>query len=506
MPNRDGNQYLRKSAANRALVKQLKDAKNQTRDSGEAVILHKFVKQVNDRYKYYKFHAELTKELQSIIDDRTNRLIIQCPPRHGKTMLASKLFPAAYLKAHPDRWVGLVSYSGELAENYSRACRSYYRDAGGLVDPERKAVNEWATQGEGGLWAAGVGGVVSGRAGHLLIIDDPIKNREDADSPGAMNKLWEWFTSTLYTRLEPEVGAIVVIHTRWSENDLIGRLLEQELSVSESARQNWRILDLPAICEDAGIRPKFPEHCYLVPDWREPGEALCPQRYTVEDFEKMRELSAKDFASLYQQRPSPEGGNMFNPTWWMTYGDTDDLPLMDRVMVSLDCTFTKNDDSDYVVATVVGQQGNNYYVLDVMREKTDIIGTIAMIARAKNRYDVSGILIELAANGFAVYQILSKKVPGIIGFKPDKSKVARASGVIPIVESGNVWLPRAAVWLDVFMSEFSVFPAGKNDDMVDSLTMAINYMTQRSSAAVTEVAWGRGSYFAPELSFDRNQL
>lgn len=415
-------------------------------------------------------------------------------PTHN-SLLASRLLPAAYLLAHPDRFVGITSYSAELAEGFSRNARDMYKQAGGVLDPYKQSVNDWATQGGGGLWAAGVGGAITGRSGHLLIVDDPVKNREDAESPRLMEKLRDWYTSTLYTRLEPGVGSIVVIQTRWSENDLIGQLIESEMNVSEKGRENWTILDLPAISEDGDDRPTLPEHCPIIPDWREEaGIALCPQRYDIDDLERIREaIGSRDFASLYQQRPAPEGGNMFNPEWWQYWNHDTVMPEFQRIMLSVDCTFTNAKNSDYVVGMIVGQAGNQFYVLDMAREKVDVVGTMAMISRMYKRHALSGTVIELAASGYAVYQMMSKKVPGLIGFKPEKSKEARASGIVPLVEAGNIFLPASAPWLDQFINEFSLFPASKNDDMVDALTMAVNYMSQRAVPKLTEVTWGRGS-------------
>lgn len=495
MTNKPGKRFLDNSGSDRELVRQLRRIKTQKKELGQRVILHQFIRNVSPNYKFYKVHAELTKQLQRIIDGECKRLIIQIPPRTGKSFLSSKLFPAAYLMAHPDRYAGIVSYSAELAEGFSRSARDYYQQAGGTFDPVKRAVNDWGTQGGGGLWAAGVGGAITGRSGHLLIVDDPVKNREDADSPRVMEKLWDWYTSTLYTRLEPNVGSIVVIQTRWSENDLIGRLIESEMNVSEKGRENWTILDLPAISEDMGSRPPLPEHCDVVPDWREePGVALCPQRYGIEEYERIREaIGTRDFAALYQQRPAPEGGNMFNPEWWQYYDHSTEMPEFQRVMLSVDCTFTDSSKSDYVVGSVIAQAGNRFYVLDMVRERMDIVATIAMISRMYNKHQLSGTIIELAASGYAAYQMLNKKVPGLIGFKPEKSKVARAAGIVPIVEAGNVFLPTSAVWLDTFLNEFSLFPAAKNDDIVDSIGMAINYMSQRIAPQMTEVSWGRGA-------------
>lgn len=501
MAVKKGNDYLERASLGQGLVKEIKHKKAE-RGPGKNVVLWKFIRKVFPQYKFYKFHAKVIEQLQKVIDGECNRLILQVPPRHGKSLLASQLLPAAYLLAHPDRHVGISSYSAELAEGFSRKARGYFKEGGGLLSEESKAVNAWGTEGGGGLWAAGVGGAVTGRSGHLLIVDDPVKNREDAESSRIMEKLNDWYTSTLYTRLEPHVGAIVIIQTRWSENDMIGQLLDNEKNVSEKGREGWTIVDLPALYEDKDDRPKLPEHCPVVEDWRsEIGEALCPQRYDTDALERIREaIGSRDFASLYQQRPAPEGGNLFAPEWWQYYSWDSSLPDFQRVMLSVDCTFTNAKNSDYVVGTVVGQAGNSFYVLDLVREKLDVVGTMAMIARMYKRHALSGCVIELAASGYAVYQMMQKRIPGLIGFKPEKSKEARASGIVPLVEAGNVYLPVSATWLDAFLNEFALFPASKNDDMVDSLTMALNYCAQRSAPQSTSVTWGRGDRVLPNVS------
>ena len=194
---------------------------------------------------------------------------------------------------------------------------------------------------------------------------------------------------------------------------------------------------------------------------------------------------------------------MFAPEWWQYYSWDTDLPEFQRIMLSVDCTFTDAKKSDYVVGAVVGQAGNRFYVLDLVREKLDVVGTMAMMARMYKRHALSGAVIELAASGYAVYQMMQKKVPGLIGFKPEKSKVSRASGVVPIVEAGNVFLPASASWLDAFLNEFSLFPASKNDDMVDAITMGINYCSQRSAPTMTSVTWGRGDRVLPDAEHYR---
>ena len=234
------------------------------------------IKQVSPNYRFYRPHAELVKQLQRVISGECKRLIVSCPPRLGKSTLSSKLLPAAYLLAHPERYVAICSYSAELAEGFSREAREYYKGSGGMIDPSNQSVNRWGTEGGGGCWATGIGGSVTGRSASLIIADDTVKGREEADSPRTMEKLWSFYQGSLYTRLEPKHGAIVVVATRWGENDLTGRLLEMEANAPEEARENWTIIDWPAISEDPGSRPPPPSVPQRLTDWLE-GSIIPPE-------------------------------------------------------------------------------------------------------------------------------------------------------------------------------------------------------------------------------------
>jgi predicted phage terminase large subunit-like protein len=497
MVRRIGDDFLGHAASQLDLVREAKAKREYESENGKEVIFHRFIKQINPNYRFYRFHGELVKQLQLVISGQCKRLIVSTHPRIGKSLLSSKLLPAAYLLAHPERYVAICSYSAELAEGFSKDAREYYEQAGGRLDPSSKSVNQWGTTGGGGCWAAGIGGSVVGRSASLIIADDTIKGRQEADSEAAMDKLWGFYQGSLYTRLEPG-GAVVVVATRWTELDLTGRLLELEASVPESQRENWTIIDWPAISEDSGDRPPLPQHCNIVKDWREePGLPLCPQRYGVEDLERIRHVvGVREWSSQYQQRPAPIGGNMFNPEWWQYYESRDTLPTMDRVIMSVDCTFTDNNDSDYVVATVVGQCATKFYVIDMLRRKTDIVGTISMIISMLQEHSIDGTIIELAANGYAVYQMMKTRIPGLIGYKTGnrrKDDPSRLAAIVPLVEAGDVYLPENVSWLDTFINEFSLFPAARNDDICDSISMAINYMSQRTPPQITPVHWGRSS-------------
>jgi predicted phage terminase large subunit-like protein len=497
-----GSRFLKHAAGKVDLVRELKTAKNRQKEGGQRVILHKMIRDVNPQYKFYRMHAELIKQFQRVIDGDCRRLIVSCAPRHGKSELSSRILPAAFLLAHPKKHVAICSYSADLAEGFSRDARAYYQEAGGPIDPQNKSVSSWATEAGGTCWAAGIGGSVVGRSADLIIADDTIKLREDADSKRAMDKLWDFYRGSLYTRLQPGSSSIVIVATRWSEGDLTGRLLEMESECEPENRENWTIIDLPVISEDPGSRPPLPKHCTVIPDWRDkPGMALCPQRYDEKALARIKSaVGVREWSSQYQQRPAREGGNMFSNDWWQWYEHKEDLPTFERIMLSVDCTFTGGDESDYVVGMVVGQIGVQFYVLDMYRERMDINGTIAMMMRMQSRHKLNGTIVELSANGHAAYQLLHRRIPGLIGYKPgDRSKVARLNGIVPVVEAGNVFLPQNAPWIDTFLNEFNLFPASKNDDICDSLAQCINYMNSRSTPRLTEVHWGRAAWLPPPI-------
>jgi predicted phage terminase large subunit-like protein len=511
MPNQVGARFLERAGGSIGLAKELKQAKSKAITDGRKIVFHRVIRGVNSRYRFYRFHAELVKQLQRVIDGDCKRLIVSAPPRFGKSELSSRLLPAAYLLAHPDRYVGILSHSKELAEGFSRNARDYYAQAGGVLKPDSKAATRWDTMSGGGCWATGVLGTVVGRSGGLIIADDTVASRLDADSKKEMAKLWGFYTGSLYQRLEPDFGAIVIVATRWSENDLTGRILEAEKNAPAHLKQNWTIIDWPALSEEPGSRPPLPPNCEIIQDWREkPGLSLCPQRYDEKDLEMIRQtIGPREWSSQYQQRPAPEEGNMFQSSWWQYYTDKEELPEMDRIMTSVDCTLVDNDESDYVVVTTIGQSGMKYYVLDMLRRRAGFQDTLGMILAAQRNaaergYDISGTIIELAANGYAAYQTLQTRIPGLIGYKPrDVKKEFRLMGIVPTVEAGNVYLPKHAPWLDEFLNEFNLFPAVKNDDICDSVAQAINYMNQRTPAQVMGVRWSRGSRLiqdAPELS------
>ena len=269
-----------------------------------------FIRLVAPKVVFYPHVAQLVDVLQRVADGELKRVMIFMPPRHGKSELASRLFPAYWLYRHPTQYVGLASYGASLAYMLSRAARENYLRAGGALTVA--GVEEWLTPQGGGMWSAGVGGAITGKGFSCGIIDDPVKNAEDAASPTIRANQKEWWKSTLYTRLEPN-AAIICIGTRWHQDDLMGWLLTQEAD-QDTEPERWHIISMPAIAEPL---PPLPPTCTVEPDPRIAGEPLCAERYSLARLTKIRGAVGEGvWSALYQQRPQRADGNIFHRTWW----------------------------------------------------------------------------------------------------------------------------------------------------------------------------------------------
>jgi predicted phage terminase large subunit-like protein len=490
-----GAAYIRKAArTDKHVKKSLDSLKHAKSTSVTEMDFRQFIKLVMPNYVFYRWNEILIDLLEEVVAGKLLRLVVQVPPRHGKSQLVSRLFPAYYLLKHQDRQVALTSYGATLAEGFSRAARAFYVDAGGKLDPASQSVKAWGTEQNGGLWAVGVGGAATGRGAHLGIVDDPIKDRKEAESNAVIGTLRDWYGSTFRTRIEPEGGAIVIVQTRWSENDLVGQVLDNEAEVDAQDREGWHVVDFPAIAEEWSDRPPLPDCVTVEEDWREPGEALCPQRYDMRALSKIRAaVGSREFASLYQQSPRAAGGNIIDPNWFQYYSAAPEK--FSRIIMSADCTFTASDTSDYVAIAIIGETGGRYYLLDMVNERMDIIGTMARMQAKVRQWAPSAVLVEAAANGHAVMQMMKQKIPNMIGIKPAQggSKTTRVQAVAPIIEAGNFYLPQRATWVEPFVSQCALFPASKNDDMIDSVSQALNWSTRRPEFKSTTATYGYGA-------------
>jgi len=481
-------------------------------------------------YPGYAFHTwaeRLIALLQRVADGELNRLIVCCPPRLGKSLLVSKLFPAYWVSRYPTRFCAIASYSAELAYAHSREARHYYRAVGHPLSKDSTAVGNWLTPERGGCIAAGVRGPFTGKGYALGIIDDPYKGPEDANSAGQRQKLIEWFQSVWLTRAEPAPlgplrsgvagAAQVVVLTRWHQDDLIGWLLEQE---SGEAPQHWQVLNLPAIAEPPQQQIKFPATCSIEPDWRQPGEPLCPQRFPLVELEQIRiRAGSYWWNALYQQRPSPAEGLLFQRAWIRTTAGTP-APAgraaqraFAAVVLSCDLSFKGGAENDYcgfcllgllpdqearhpaAQARALGEQlhPSAARVRSPAEPQRDGIHRIEVIWSQHHRLDLPGVvkflgqtmaslgqglspdavLIEDAANGPAVCQLLQRQIPGLVAVRPTGSKVSRAHAVAPLMEAGQLAFRGGN---EALISELLGFPNGAHDDLVDAFCQGVIWL------------------------------
>jgi predicted phage terminase large subunit-like protein len=319
--------------------------------------------------------------------------------------------------------------------------------------------------------SAGVGGGITGLGCQIAVLDDVIKDRASADSATVLQSVFDWYTSTLYTRLAPG-GGIIIMNTRWSTQDLSGRLLEAQ---AKGEGDEWRVVNFPAIATEDE------------PPYRRKGEALHPERYPLEALERIKvAIGTRDWEALYQQHPVPDGGAIFKDEWLQRTWLPKDLPArFDAVIMSWDLAFKSTDASDFVVGQLVGRHGADYYILDQLRGRWSFTESVTQVkelaerARARFPRVAPRILIEDKANGPAVIDALKHEVSGIIPVEPDGSKEARAHAVTALFEAGNVLLPdrSLAPWVDEYRLELTRFPSGAHDDQVDATTQALRYLS-----------------------------
>ncbi|HEV2863044.1 MAG TPA: phage terminase large subunit [Pyrinomonadaceae bacterium] len=442
-----------------------------------------FVQLVKPSYQWYKHCLVLAAVLQKVADGKIKRLMIFMPPRHGKSELASRLFSAYFLYLYPERFVGLSSYSAGLANTLSRAARENYTLAGGGRSGKANAVKQWETDRGGGFWATGVGGEATGKGWHLGIIDDPLKNAEQAGSEVIREKQREWYASTWYTREEPwsnkdPHGALVVINTRWHEDDISGWLLAEEKNGEEPER--WHVVSFEAIKE---AEPQtFPETCTVEPDWRQAGEALCPERRPLDKLKKIAGRVGEYFwSALYQQRPGAKEGTKFKRE------NFEILPAPARAeFVSFVRYYDKAGTKDagcFTVGALLGKTHQGvFWVLDVVRgqwaalEREEIILNTAKADRAMYGPGVvTWVEQEPGSGGKESAEATVRKLAGFIAYAERVSgdKAFRAEPYSAQVARKNVKLAEAA-WNGGFITRHCAFPRGKYKDEIDAAGGAFN--------------------------------
>ena len=415
-------------------------------------------------------------QIQTFIETDTGHafdiLILQTPPQHGKSMTATESLPSWYLGKNPRGRVILAAYNDEFAEKFLRRNKekiaAYGRSLFGIAIGEVNRAGEIELADTCGCAIArGLRAGITGNPGDLIIIDDPIKNRAEAYSPTFRDHLWQEWQSSIKTRLS--AGAkVIVIATPWHEDDLMSRILRRE--------QNVQVVRLPVEAEEND------------PLGRPVGAALCPElgkddRWLA-DFRPgyLSDPSggAAAWAAMYQCRPRIEGGNIVHRDWFRFY-DPEEIPAWGTTLISVDAAFKGGENNDYVAMTVWSKLGAGFYLRHCSNKKLDFPQTLAELRTLRALYpEAFTVLVEDKANGSAIISTLHHEMPGILGVNPKGGKEARVHAVSSAIESGNVYLPRNAPWLEDYIDQWISFPAAPHDDMVDASTQALSYLLFRS--------------------------
>ncbi len=419
------------------------------------------------------------------------RVMLFMPAQTGKSQLVSRFLPAYTLGHHPDDHFIAASYSAALASEFNRDLQLIFESpeyraafpAIQLPTPRDRGYTRTTEQIDlvgkrGGYRSTGVGGSITGHGAHYFVIDDPIKNAEEAYSQAYRDSLWQWFVTTAFTRQTSSDTAILITVTRWHEDDICGRLLK----LAEQGGEQWRVIRFPAIADD-----NLSEG-----DPRKPGDALWPERYPLEMLTAARkQVGEQSFQAMYQQTPTSAEGSEIKRHWWQWYDLTEEMLAkpkdhFEHICSTWDCAFKDEATSDYVVGQVWGVKGAKRYLLDQVRDRMDFPATIAAMLAMRDKWKPNSMLVEDKANGSAVISTLQKNVSGIIAIEPKGGKIVRARAVAPQIESGQVFLPNGKHFSELLVDESAAFPLGTNDDQVDAMSQALTYLMHFGTTAAAE--------------------
>ena len=469
---------------------------------GGKLTFRQFIEKVDRSFVFHRHTDHIIEQLQLVADGKLRRLMIWMPPRAGKSYLVSQLFPAYYIYLYPEKFVGVASYSADLAGEFSRVAREFYKEALELAIPgvaplALEGQKRWGTTLGGGVWAVGRGGSCTGKGGDILILDDPLKDAQEAASPTILKQLEQWFQSVFWTRQQRGgKAAVIICQTRWNAREISSKILADE--ISGKTKEGWTIVKLEAV-KQAKDTQKWPKNATIVPDWRKPGEALCPEIAPLDELRSIKSIIGEYYwAALYQQEPKAGDGTVFRAPDFQRYDEYTMPQRFDRIICSWDCTFEDETSSDYVVGTVLGQIGARVYLLDRVRGQWDFPTTImAFINLLKRWPQITARVVEKKANGHALIQSLRRSIPGIVAWKPGSaSKYTRAMAVQHYVAAGNIFIPAddKCPWVEEWLDEITAFPVGKHDDQVDSFVQGLSFLAAsplNPGLMNSNAEWGR---------------
>ena len=426
-----------------------------------------FVREMWPGFIHGRHHAILSKKFEEIAQGKLKRLMISLPPRHTKSEFGSFLLPAWFLGRDSTKKIIQCSNTAELAVGFGRKVRNLVdSEAYARIFPnvglrsDSKAAGRWSTNGGGEYFAIGVGGTVTGKGADLLIIDDPHSEQEAAiasSNPEVYDKVYEWYSSGPRQRLQPG-GAIIVIMTRWSKRDLIGKILQMN---AERDGEDWEVINLPAILPS--------------------GNSLWPEFWSIEELTALKnELPVSKWNAQYQQSPTGDSGALVKREWWKLW-EGEDPPKCEYIIQSWDTAFTKNERSDYSACTTWGvfyknenPDDSNIILLDAFKSRMEFPELKAKAMEMYKEWEPDAFIIEAKASGAPlIYELRSMGIP-VSEFTPTRGndKISRMNSVTDLFASGKVWAPGRR-WAEEVIEEMAAFPNSDHDDLVDSSTQAL---------------------------------
>ncbi len=425
----------------------------------------------------------LAHKLTGVAGGKIRRLIINVPPRSLKSICASVAFPAWVLGRDPAKRIICASYGQDLSnklarDTYSVMTSDWYQGAFATrLMANRSPAADFSTTMQGGRMATSVGGVLTGRGGDIVIIDDPVKP-DEALSESQRQVANNWFDNTLYSRLNNKsTGAIVIIMQRLHLDDLVGHVLPKE---------NWDVISLPAIAEqdeiwryDVPLQGKVAHRRYA-------GEALHATHEPLASLAATRNTMGEyAFSAQYQQSPVPLGGALVKLEWLTYYGPRDKPETFDRILQSWDTASKVSEVADYSVCTTWGIKGKQMYLLHVLRKRLDYPELKRLVVSHMTEWDADNVLIEDKASGIQLVQELSSQNWRIAGVKCEGDKAMRLLAQTAAIENGNVLFPKEAPWLKDYLNELMAFPYAKYDDQVDSTSQALRSVANYDAPATS---------------------
>ena len=451
-----------------------------------------FAKLMMPDYQVSRVHSCIAWHLERVEAGEIKRLMVACPPRAGKSTLISRLFAAWYLGRNVRNHVMCATYGQDLATDHGRAVKHLMTEdlyrlvfPNARMSPDSEASNRLDLLAGGGYRAVGRGGPASGRNCSVALVDDLLKDMSEADSPTVRRHLKEWWTSVLMRRLPADgSGAVVIVSTRWHEDDVIGWQLQEN-------PDDWHFLNLRALREDD-------KPCCDHGDWRQSGEVLWPERQPVEALKEIERELGQEFGprvwnSLYQQNPTVALGAIFQREW--LNNEYHEHPACERMLQYWDCKLGGSETSgSYVVGQAWGRTQGKLYLLDQVRFRGGLAATEDAVMQLSERWpqSASAIYVEDKAAGPSAIERLRSRFPGIQPDSPRGSKEQRAEAIAPLFRAGSVFLPspKLASWIGAYREELVSFPRGRNDDQVDATAAALRILTQTKRRVVAGPAGG----------------